>query len=318
VQLEVVTMLGSTCVERVVVRDRVGDFDVVKTANGYVLRRGDVEHRLPARLPFGLGELIVTPFVRPTWELPRPDFDARTIAFVGASLAVHLGILTVALMTPLPHRPPPQSRGGSRPRLVANHTTATRAIEAPDALESVHDVDVEAQKPIGEAAPPAMPAGEIKVERTQVDPGMDVQKQAPSEAARHFDPCADGDCGLIATARFDTTARGRQAGDSYQLPERHSLSMSVVECSVDGGCNTVSGNDQNDIRTEIGHHVAEVNECFVNHPAQSASVDATVEAEGTVRVAAHDETSTCIANVIAKLKFPGGERDVTLAFSAPS
>ena len=312
-------MLGSTCVERVVVRDRVADYDVVKTADGYVLRRGDVEHRLPARVPFGLGELIVTPLARPTWELPRAHMGGRTIAFLGASLAVHLGVLAAAIMTPLPHKPPPQSRGGSRPRLVANHTTATRAIQAPVETESAHEVDVEEQKPIGQDAPPPMPEpGATKVERPQVDPGMDTEKQVPTEAARHFDPCADGDCGTIATTRFDTTTRGRQAGDSYQLPERHSLSMSVVECSVDGGCNTVSGSDQNDIRTEIGHHVAEVNECFVNHPAANASVDATVEAKGTVRVAAHDETSTCIANVIAKLKFPGGERDVTLAFSAPS
>lgn len=73
-----------------------------------------------------------------------------------------------------------------------------------------------------------------------------TERRKPTEEARHFDPCANGDCGLIATSRFDTTTHGKQAGDAYTLPERHALDISVVECSVDNGCNTVSGNDQNE------------------------------------------------------------------------
>jgi hypothetical protein len=302
-------MLGSTCVERVVV-SRVAGYEITKTG----LRRGDSELPYPARVPFGFGELIVSPVTRPTWELSRPPVSSRTIAFLGVSFAAHLAILTAAFMTPPPHKPPPQSQGASRPRLVANHTTQARAKQDTEVVESIHDEDIADEHPIAEPVPP----GKTKAEPVDPDPGLDVEKQKPAEGARHFDPCADGDCGLIATSRFDTTTHGKQAGDDYKLPERRTLSMSVVDCTVDGGCSAVSGDDQNDIRTEIGRHVAEVNECFHAHPAPSASVDATVAAEGTVRVAAHDETSTCIAGVIAKLKFPGGERDVTLAFSSPS
>jgi hypothetical protein len=312
VRVEVITMLGSTCVERVVVRDRVAGYDIVE--NGTMLRRGNIEHQLPVHLPYGLGELIVSPVARPTNNLPRPPVSSRAIGFLGASFAAHLAILTAALLTPLPNKPPPRSRGASRPRLVANHTTQTRAKRDTDVVESVHEQDTPAQHPIAEPVPP----GKTKLAPIEPDPGPDLANQKPTEAARHFDPCADGDCGLIATSRFDTVTQGRQAGDSYQLPERHTLSMSVEECSVESGCTTVSGSDQDDIRTAIGRHVGEVNACFHSHPAASASVDATVEAAGTVRVAAHDETSSCIAAVIAKLKLPGGERDVTLAFTSPS
>jgi hypothetical protein len=126
---------------------------------------------------------------------------------------------------------------------------------------------------------------------------------------------------LIATSRFATTSHGKQAGDDFKLAPREprELAMSVVECSVDGGCNTVSGTDQDDIRAAIGKHIAEVDACFDQHPDASAAVDARVEELGTVHVSAHDAraASNCIADVIAKLKFSKGERDVTLAFSAP-
>jgi len=297
VRVEVTTMLGSTCVDRVisrVPRDRYPE--------------------LPVREPYGLGERIITAAPRPTWELPRPPISARVIGFFGASFAVHLAILGAALVVPLPHKPPPQSRGASRPRLVANHTTATRAKLDPNVVESVHDEDIAPEKPLAEPAP----IGKTPMELADPQPGDEIDQQKPTEAARHFDPCADGDCGLIATSRFETTTSGKQAGDDFKLPERRTLDMSVVECSIDRGCSTVSGNDQDDIRSAIGRHVAEVNKCFESYPARSASVDATVAEQGSVRVAAHDPTSQCIATVIAKLKLPGGERDVTLAFTSPT
>jgi hypothetical protein len=297
IRVEVTTMLGSTCVERAVVR---------------VPR--DCYPELPVRIPYGLGELIVTKAPRPTWELPRPPASARVIAFLGASFGVHLAILAAALAVPQPNKPPPRNRGASRSRLVANHTTQTRAKLAPDVVESVHDEDLAPERRLSDPTPP----GTTKMALAEPDPGDDIEQQKPTEEARHFDPCANGDCGLIATSRFDTTTHGKQAGDAYTLPERHALDISVVECSVDNGCNTVSGNDQNDIRTAIAHHVAEVNKCFESYPAASASVDATVAEQGTVRVAGHDATSNCIATVIARLKLPGRERDVTLAFTSPS
>jgi hypothetical protein len=296
-RVEVTTMLGSTCVERAVVR---------VPADRYP--------ELPVRIPYGLGERIVTKAPRPTWELPRPPWSARVIGFLGASFGVHLAILAAALAVPPPHKPPPQSRGASRPRLVANHTTQARAKLDTDVVESVHDEDLAPEKLIAEPTPP----GTTSMALADPEPADDLEQQKPTEAARHFDPCANGDCGLIATSRFDTTTHGKQAGDDYKLPERRALDISVVECSVDGGCNTVSGNDQNDIRSAIASHVAEVNQCFHRYPAASASVNATVAERGTVRFTGHDATSNCIAMVIAKLELPNNVRDVTLAFTAPS
>jgi hypothetical protein len=157
---------------------------------------------------------------------------------------------------------------------------------------------------------------------TTPNPSTDTTRQRGEEAARHFDPCAGGDCGLIPTSRYATETSGKHAGDEYQLAPREprTLATSVVECSVDGGCNTVSGSDQNEIRSQIAHHLAEVDACFTSHPDSSAAVDARIEEGGTVHVSAHDAraVSGCIADVIAKLKFSAGERDVTLAFAAPT
>ena len=45
------------------------------------------------------------------------------------------------------------------------------------------------------------PPGTTKMALAEPDPGDDIEAQHPTEAARHFDPCANGDCGLIATCR---------------------------------------------------------------------------------------------------------------------
>jgi hypothetical protein len=335
--VEVVTTLGDTCLERTVVgnRARIGDMIVRATPAGFVLRRSDgSDQALPARLSYGLGAIEVRAIVRAPRTVPRPVMDRRVIAFLASSLAVHFTVLAFASMKPIDERPPPRTQGAPRLRLVANHTTATRAERAPVVVPSTHDVDQPAEQPTAEpgTATPDLPIREQiasqmigpqpqDLSASTPKPSIDLKRQSGEEAARHFDPCADGDCGLIATTRFATTSHGKQAGDDFKLAPRepHELAMSVVECSVDGGCNTVSGTDQNDIRAEIGHHIAEVDACFDQHPDASAAVDARVEELGTVHVSAHDAraASNCIADVIAKLKFSKGERDVTLAFSAP-
>jgi hypothetical protein len=334
--VEVVTTLGDTCLERAVVADgaRIGNLIVRATPAGFVLRRADgTDQALPARLPYGLGALEVRAVMRAPRTVPRPMADRRVIAFLASSLAVHFTVLAFATIK-ADERPPPRTQGAPRPRLVANHTTATRAERAPVVVESTHDIDQPAEQPTAEPGTPtpdlpinAQVASQMLGPQPQdlsaatPKPSVDLKRQSGEEAARHFDPCRDGDCGLIATTRFATTSKGKQAGDDFKLAPREprELAMSVVECSVDGGCNTVSGTDQDDIRAAIGKHIAEVDACFDQHPDASASVDARVEELGTVHVSAHDAraASNCIADVIAKLKFSKGERDVTLAFSAP-
>jgi hypothetical protein len=335
--VEVVTTLGDTCLERSVVGDgaRIGDMIIRATAAGYVLRRSDRrDQALPVRLPYGLGAIELRAIERAPRTVPRPVADRRVITFLAASLAVHFTVLGFASMKPVDERPPPRTQGAPRPRLVANHTTATRARRAPVVVPSTHDIDQPAEQPTAEqgTATPDLPIREQvasqmigprpqDVSASTPKPSTDLKRQSGEEAARHFDPCADGDCGLIATTRFATTSHGEQAGDDFNLAPREprELAMSVVECSVDAGCNTVSGTDQDDIRAAIGHHIAEVDACFDQHPDASAAVDARIEELGTVHVSAHDAraASNCIADVIAKLKFSKGERDVTLAFSAP-
>jgi hypothetical protein len=340
-RVEVVTTLGDTCVERTCVGDgaRIGDFVVRRTPTGFVLRcTNGNDYALPRRLPYGLGAIEIRAVPRPRRTVPRPVVDRRVIAFLGCSLAAHFTVLAFASMKPIDERPPPRTQGAPRPRLVANHTTMTRAQPSAVVVPSTHDLDQPEQQPT--IAPGTMTRDlpdrsrvasqmmgpqpqdiSASTPKPSPKPSVDPKKQTGEEAARHFDPCASGDCGLIATTRFATTSHGKQAGDDFKLPPRdpRTLAMSVVECSVDGGCSTVSGTDQDDIRAAIGKHIAEVDACFDQHPDTSASVDAQVGELGTVRVSAHDAraASNCIADVIAKLEFSRGERDVTLAFSAP-
>ncbi len=326
-------MLGDTCVEHAVVEPggRIGELCVVQTATGYGLRTPDgAEVATPLRLPCGLGTMVLTPSARSTVALAKRPVDRWMRAMLATSLVAHLAVLGVAFHSSMPHKPQPRSQGASRPRLVATHTMATRARRDPEIVHSANDTDLPELSP--DVAPAPISVGPTQARRTTSQvrradvvaatarDGIGAVRQVATEAARHFDPCDHGDCGLIATSRYETAITHQRAGDDYQLPPRDArpLETAVVACDANGECSTMSGNDQRDIRTEIAHHLTEIDECFEGHPDEAtAAIDARVDRDGAVRVWAHDPNpvSTCIAAVAAKLTFASGERNVTLAFA---
>jgi hypothetical protein len=337
--IEVVTTLGETSVERTFVAagGRVGEARVIETADGYaLLAPNGTELAIPTagalRLPCGLGALSISHAARSTVELARRPIDLGVYAVMAASLAVHLAVLAFAFRAGAPTKPPALTRGASQPRLVANHAMSTRARPASTIVRSTSDVDQPELRPDvvpGPAVPapptPRPPTSQMTGARQgeqvgrNASPGTDETRQLATQAARHFDPCADGDCGLIATSRDLPPSKTERTGDDYQLPPRtpRSLETAVVTCDVNTGCNTSSGTDERDVRTEIAHHLGEINACFEGHTDATAAIDARVDDDGTVRVWAHapSPASECIANVVAKLKFASGERNVTLAFA---
>jgi hypothetical protein len=330
--IEVVTTLGETCVEHVIVEPggRVGERCVVATAGGYALRAADgSELALPARLPCGLGTMAISSVARSTIELARKPIEVRVYALVMASLAAHLAVLAFALRPEAAIiKPPARTRGTSQSRLVANHAMSTRARRDP-AVAHTTSIDDRPELRADTTHGPAIAATEsphAPIERKRVDiagpttsPGIDDAEQNATRAARHFDPCANGDCGLIDTSRDFSPSKHERVGDDYQLAPREprSLETAVVTCDVDGGCSTASGTDESDVRTEIAHHITEIYACFDGHDEVTAAIDTHVDSDGAVHVSAHDPNpvSECIARVAAKLTFASGERNVTLAFA---
>jgi hypothetical protein len=315
--IEIVTTLGDTTLDMAVVDRR-------SRRARELLRDGAT---LPLRIPCGRGELLVRAFERPRHRVPREAIDGRALAFLVTSLAVHFAVLAIAEPWHAPEQQAPRS-GVSRPRLVANHTSAARAERAPRNLPSIHELDIDSEAhaidqpdafelATGKASTkPDMPTARISAPAA----GLDMPAPPPEQAARHFDPCSSGDCGLIATGRFATTSNDSRSGKDFQLAPRvqHELLQSVVTCEVDGGCNTVSGQDQGEIRGEIGKHVAELNECFERGTRDAkVAIDIVFDEHGEPTVSAHDggAVGTCIADVIAKLALPSGERSVTIAFA---
>jgi hypothetical protein len=330
--IEVVTTLGETCVEHVIVEPggHVGELCVVETTRGFALRAANgSELALPARLPCGLGTMAISSVARSTTELARRPIEVRVYALVTASLAAHLAVLLIALRPDvMPSKSPARSRGTSRARLVANHAMSTRALRDPAVAHTTSEHDQPELIPDVAQGPAiaATPSPHAPIVRKQAEPpgrattpGIDDVAQHATRAARHFDPCANGDCGLIATSRDFSPSKHEHVGDDYQLPPRESRSLetAVVTCDIDGGCNTASGTDESDVRTEIAHHLTEIYACFDGHDEVTAAIDARVDDDGAVRVSAHDPSavSACIAQVAAKLKFASGERNVTLAFA---
>lgn len=154
--VEVVITLGDTWIERTIVGDgaRIGDLVVRMTAAGFVLRCFDGSHyALPCRVPDGLGAIELRVVRRERRTVPRPVADRRVIAFLACSLAMHFTVLAFASMKPLDERPPSRTQGAPRPRLVANHTTATQARRDPTVVASVHDLDQPPQVPDVEPGP---------------------------------------------------------------------------------------------------------------------------------------------------------------------
>jgi hypothetical protein len=143
--IEVVTTLGETCVDHVIVEPggRVGELRVVETARGYALCAADgVELALPARLPYGLGTMAISSVVRSTTELARRPIEVRVYALLAASLAAHLAVLAFALRPDAAVvKPAARSRGTSQSRLVANHAMSTRARRDPEVVHSTRDTD---------------------------------------------------------------------------------------------------------------------------------------------------------------------------------
>jgi len=334
--IEVVTSLGDTCLEHEIVEPggRIGESRVVETRDGYVLRSPDGSEHVVAsslRLPCGLGTRVLSPVARSTTAVAKRPVDRWMYAVLATSLAVHLAVLAVAFHAST-QKPPARTQGSSRPRLVANHTMSMRARRDPTVVHSANEADQPELRLDATPGPPISTPPQARHVASQMtgsrrdEPstptaraGADPIRQPAVEAARHFDPCENGDCGLIATSRYATTTTGPQAGDDYQLAPRTSrpLESSVVTCDAHGDCNTLSGNDQRDIRTEIAHHLTEIEGCFEGHAEASAAIDARVDDHGTVRVWAHDPNpvSACIAAVASKLTFASGERNVTLAFA---
>jgi hypothetical protein len=322
--LEIVTSLGDTTLDCVVVNRAVLP-DGSRIAGGVLTRPDGSIARLPTRIPYGRGELVVRAFERSRRGVPRQPIDSRAIAFLVTSLAVHLAVLAIAEPWHAPEPKAPLS-GVVRPRLVANHMSAARAEQSAKETPSIHDLDVDGDahavtqdielEPGVASNKPEMPTAHTAAPGN----GLDVPTPAAQEAARHFDPCRDGDCGLIATGQFATTSNDSRSGKDFQLAPRvpHELLQSVVTCEADGGCSTVSGQDQGAIRGEIGRHVVELNACFERGTADAkVAIDIAFDDAGAPHVTSHDSgpVGDCIARVIAKLELPSGEHSVTIAFA---
>jgi hypothetical protein len=309
--LELVTILGDDVVEHAVVTGawQVGEVELVPAPAGYRARCGDSETELHSgasiRVPCGRGWIVATAIEPPRRQLPYQTADRRALGFVAGSLMLHFAVLAVALPVQ-----PPQPTGAARRRLVANHVSAPRAAQAPLVTPALDREDARDLPPSPDIAvtPTAAPLPRVP---------NDERVPRDTAAAHDVDPCADGDCGLIATGPYVTSATGPHAGAEYTLPDRRPLDTSVVTCSPDTGCKTVSGDDQGEIRGEIARHVSDLDACFTGNEGASVAIDIHVNRRGTPTVAAHDRNAvaTCVASVVGKLAFPAVERDVTLAFA---
>jgi hypothetical protein len=302
--LEVVTRLGDTVVDVMVVPR-------AHLAEAIVRAGFDVPEdlALPLLIEAPLGTLVATPVTVGKRELPRGRVSRATVACITLSLAAHLALYVVAERNAA--REQAGREGASRPRLVANHATAARGEKSKQTVPSVtaqesapHDARASDPVPRGHGPPQPTAASGRDATNAQL-------------AAQTPDPCAGGDCGIIPSGPIDTSAAAR-AGAAYALHprERRELALSVMNCSVDGGCNTVSGTDQDDIRAAIAHHVGDLHDCL-RHGA--ATVQVTIDEAGEVHVVAKDGgvPADCIASLVAKLPLRGaGRGDVTLAFTA--
>ncbi len=321
--IQVITKLGDTVVEHAIVHEalQVGDVLLEPTPAGYAARhpgrdpvtlaRGDA-----LRIPCGLGWTTATIVASPRGALPRPPADRRAATFLVVSLAAHLAILAIAWPA---H--PEQPRGQPRRGVVANHFSAPSATPAPRESPSIDQADASTLAPSLAPTPVDVPPpgerGAVKLP-AQANAANEERTHDTTEA-RHFDPCADGDCGLIATGNYDTRPAGHHAGDDYALHAREprALETSVVTCSSDG-CNTVSGTDQGDLRGELARHVTDLDACFERgHADGPIAVDLQIDDNGDAHVVPRErnDVERCVVDVIAKLSFPRGERAVTLAFA---
>jgi hypothetical protein len=317
--LEVRTTLGDTLLELAVIDHamQLGELRAVATPDGYALRSPDgaqveVRRGTTVQLRRGRGAIAATIVERPARSVPRPRVELRVPVYLGLSLALHLGLLAAGRDDPGEAAP-----ASSRPRLMARTASAPRARQAADVAPSVHDDD---------AAAGQLPAIAMALSADDGEPAPDVPADGTGDADRTHatprdpEPCTGTDCGLIASGPYSTRGDGYHAGAEYDLAPRqpYELALSVVACTVDGGCTTTSGTDQQDIRAALAHHVAELHACFANGSAATASIELSIDDGGGVHVKARDgdAIATCLSSVIGKLSLPGGARDhVTLAFA---
>lgn len=313
-------MLGDTLLELAVIDHamQLGELRAVATPSGYALHMPDgaqveVRRGTTVQLRRGRGAIAATIVERPGRQVPRPRIELRVPVYLGLSLALHLGLLAAGRDAP-DAAPAPAS---SRPRLMARMASAPRARPATDSAPSVHDEDAAAgDAPAvamtlpdddGAQAPDLVSAGTGDAELTRATP-------------RDPEPCTGADCGLIASGPYSTHGDGYHAGADYDLAPRqpYELALSVVACTVDGGCTTTSGTDQQDIRAALAHHVGELHACFANGAAATASIELSIDEGGGVHVATRDgdAIAACLSSVVGKLSVTGGARDhVTLAFA---
>ena len=303
--LEVVTRLGDTVVDVMVVpRARLIDA---------IVRAGfDVpdELALPLVIEARLGTLVATPVAPARRELPHGRMSRELVACLAMSLAAHVALYVFA-EAHAEREQAGREGAASRPRLVANHATAARGERAPQLVPSVTEQpsaphEARTTGPIGRGEGIPRPTISSGTEATNAH----VPALTP-------EPCVGADCGIIPSGPIDTSALAH-AGAAYALHprERRELALSVVNCSVDGGCNTVSGTDQDDILAAMSGHVGDLHECL-RHGA--ATVQLNIDDAGDVHVVAKDggEPADCIASLVAKLSLrASGRGDVTLAFTA--
>jgi hypothetical protein len=307
--VEIVTRLGETIVDVVVVDRR----ELPRAIERLGFSRPEISEA-PLVVRSRLGSLVATPVPRARRYVPRGPVEAGVIVCFALSLAAHVGLLVAASTHPPAER---HARTGSpRARLVANHATAARARQDTQVVASLSDDDSSLA-----AAPAPTVAHAPAVDPTPADSaGERAGSDKASAAARHFDPCASGDCGLIASGPYETVTSGKHAGGEYQLPQRepNEVALSVVNCTVDGGCSTVSGTDQDDIRAEISRHVGDLHGCFGNAGGGAATVELQIDEGGEVHVTAKagGEPADCLSRVIGKLALRGRSGDVTLAFTS--
>jgi hypothetical protein len=293
--LEVVTRLGNSVIE-------IEYVDVAQLAD------------LPTRR--GLASVEVRMVERPTRELPRSPIQWRVVVSMLASAAMHLFIISIALRSE--DVPTSGASPRQRTRLVANHASSPRAAQADKTVASTDTIDSRQSSHRREPSRPAPHAPPR--ERVPVAPAPapeDGTGPRDSEMPRHFDPCADNDCGLIASAPYATAGRGREAGDDYQLRPHRELSLSVVTCDEVLGCKTVTGDDQDDIRAEVGRHVAALDACFDTATAGATSAVEVRAVDGTIRARAHDGDAlgSCLAAALGRLELHADHGDVTIAFT---
>jgi len=263
----------------------------------------------------GLATITIRLVERTNVAVPKRRVEWRPLVYGAGSLAMHLGVLAIALWLGSELVATPSVANGDKGRRAriasrfASPAQTTKWAPKPEPQEAAITVD-ETPAPVPAVDEEANGGAEQDTLEIETDTGGDQLIPPPNSEGgqqRRFDPDASAEFDSVKVGAFSTVSTGRLAGEQYGAEAKRDR-LIVVSCDATS-CLVLGGEDAAPIRKAVEEHLAEITACYANQTGtggKKIEIDLGLNKAGKVdnlNVGGLGDVGNCVADILKKTTF---------------